>query len=376
MSNLECYFLEWRYPIERNDRVFFNDDINEDGSQNHDYYIDNVKINKSVTGIIHQHFPHFNADKMASDIIAKEKWMHDPKYKYYQMPKCDIVAMWNKAGTDACELGSTMHEDIEMFYNYTAFLTELHRYLNLDLDARKQFKKTPKNEDTKWQHFILDYIKEAKTLNITTNQLHKWLKDPYPEFDKVLEFRQNTAAVTHYPESVLRWSTNGTDEFKQFMIFYNDTRTELLPYRTELIMFNEDYQLAGSIDMLFKDPEGNILIYDWKRSKEFKYGNYFKTDRSGFGRLKHLPHCNISHYSLQLNMYRRILETKYGETVTGMSLIRMHPNLEKYDQYMASKMDGEIQSILDHRLDELAKLRLVNKAEASVTCSEAVMDTH
>lgn len=353
MSTCECNFLELRYPIERNKRVVFNDDINEFGERNHDYYIDGVKINKSVTGVIHQHFPHFNPDKQADEIMGKDKWLHDPKYKYYQMPKCDIVSMWKNAGNEACTLGSIMHMDIEMFYNYTCFLTELYRYLNLELDARKHFKK---NIDAEWKQFIIDYIKEAKSHNITTNQLHKWLREPYPEFDKVLEFKNNTSVITHYPESILRWATNDTCEFKQFIEFYNETRTELLPYRTELIMFDEKYQLAGSIDMLFKDPQGSIWIYDWKRSKEFKHNNFFSKDRCGYGKLKHLPNCNIAHYSLQLNMYRRILETKYDETVAGMALIRMHPNITKYDQYVADPMDGEIQAILDHRLQEITSI--------------------
>lgn len=351
MSTCECYFLEWRYPIERNKRVVFNDDINQSGERNHDYYIDNVKIDKSVTGIIHQHFPTFNADETADGICANEKWHADPKYKYYQMPKCDILAMWEKTGKEASGLGSIMHMDIEMFYNYTCFLTELYRYLHLEVHDRKQFKK---NATLQWERFILDYIKEAKTRGVTVKDLHKWLPDPHPEFATVLEFKQKTHTIEHYPDAILRWSTNDSPEFKQFIEFYNHTRNELFPYRTELIMFDEDYKLAGSIDMLFKDVDGNILIYDWKRSKEFKYKNYYRNDSSrGLGRMNQYHNCNIVHYSIQLNLYRCILETKYGETVKGMSLIRLHPNITHYDKYDADWMDEAVQIILEERKKSL-----------------------
>ena len=47
MSTCDCNFLELRYPIERNTRVYFNDGMNlETGIQNHDYYIDNKKMER------------------------------------------------------------------------------------------------------------------------------------------------------------------------------------------------------------------------------------------------------------------------------------------------------------------------------------------
>ena len=139
-------------------------------------------------------------------------------------------------------------------------------------------------------------------------------------------------------------------EFQQFLNFKNDY-PNLTPFRTELVVFDEVYRIAGSLDMLYLDKDtGNLWIYDWKRSKEFKWSNKWQ---SGSGPLSHLDDCNIVLYSLQLNLYKRILETHYDVIVDGMCLVRCHPNLADYERVVVENMDAEIDSILDQRHKQL-----------------------
>jgi hypothetical protein len=42
----------------------------------------------------------------------------------------------------------------------------------------------------------------------------------------------------------------------------------LTSYRTEWTIFAEPEWLAGSIDFVAKAPDGRLVIFDWKRSKE------------------------------------------------------------------------------------------------------------
>ena len=48
---------------------------------------------------------------------------------------------------------------------------------------------------------------------------------------------------------------------------------QLKPYRTEWMIFDEDLKLAGSIDMVYENPDGTLSIYDWKRSKDISKVN-------------------------------------------------------------------------------------------------------
>lgn len=121
---------------------------------------------------------------------------------------------------------------------------------------------------------------------------------------------------------------------------------KLIPYRTEWCVFHEEYKLAGSIDMIFQlDPEDdtNLVIYDWKRSpklsiRDNKYQNMLPP-------LQHLPDTSYWHYCLQLNIYRHILETKYGKNIVRMCLLALHPDLENYQLEEVPFLREEIKSI-------------------------------
>ena len=149
-------------------------------------------------------------------------------------------------------------------------------------------------------------------------------------------------------EHVILPSVKETPEWRYFMNFWRDCGDDLEPYRTEWEVWSADHKLAGSIDMIFRrKSDGKFLIYDWKRSKEIKTGNQFQT---GLGPLHHLPDCNYWHYSLQLNVYRRILETFYGLDVADMYLLILHPDNPNYKRMRLNRMDKEVDDMLNCRL--------------------------
>ena len=42
--------------------------------------------------------------------------------------------------------------------------------------------------------------------------------------------------------------------------------------------------------------------------------------------LQSIPDCAVWHYKLQLNLYRFMLESKYGATVSSMRVVCLHPD--------------------------------------------------
>jgi hypothetical protein len=79
--------------------------------------------------------------------------------------------------------------------------------------------------------------------------------------------------------------------------------------------------------MLFLNPDQTLSIYDWKFSKEIQTHSFGK---KGLGPATELNDCNTTHYSLQLNLYREILEKnpEYDyQLITdtaGIELIKTH----------------------------------------------------
>ena len=133
-------------------------------------------------------------------------------------------------------------------------------------------------------------------------------------------------------------------EYSYFENFVND-HINLVPYRTEWNVYHEDVKLAGSIDMVYINEDGTLSIYDWKRCKSIdKFNNFNKN--SIHPKLKHIPDTNYWHYSLQLNVYKTILEQKYGFIVKDLHLVVIHPeNAENYVKIKLPIMEKEIETI-------------------------------
>lgn len=146
--------------------------------------------------------------------------------------------------------------------------------------------------------------------------------------------------------------------FKQFLADF----PELKPYRTEWVVYDEYLKIAGSIDMVFENPDGTIQIYDWKRVKQIKYDHETSYGNETYGTLpciSHLPDTNYWHYALQLNTYKKLLETNYGKTVTDLFLVCLHPEnpLGTYERIRIKSLDKEIDDLFEIRR------RVVNKIE-------------
>jgi ATP-dependent exoDNAse (exonuclease V) beta subunit len=147
---------------------------------------------------------------------------------------------------------------------------------------------------------------------------------------------------------------NQSDEWG-FFLQYVKANPRFKPYRTEWMIYDEELKLAGSIDMVYENPDGTLTIYDWKRAKEI-------TKRNNFGKtaitecVKHLPDTNYWHYSLQLNTYKAILEKQYGKKVTDLYLVRLHPNNEQktYELIQCADLSQEIADLFELRLQKPA----------------------
>jgi hypothetical protein len=143
-------------------------------------------------------------------------------------------------------------------------------------------------------------------------------------------------------------------EYEYFMRFVAD-HPHLKAYRTEWCVFYEEVKISGSIDMVFQDTRtGEFMIYDWKRSKGIEY--------ESFGRktaitpcIQHLPDSNFWHYSLQLNVYRKILQDKYDMKITKLALVVLHPDNQSktYEVVDVPMMDKEMEDLWEYRMHEL-----------------------
>jgi len=140
---------------------------------------------------------------------------------------------------------------------------------------------------------------------------------------------------------------NDSVEYKYFLNFLEATKN-LVPYRTEWMIWDKELMFAGSIDMVFENPDGTLMIYDWKRSKDIK-----KTDRflkfATTECIDDIPDTNFWHYSLQLNTYKAIIEKCYGKRVTHMRLVCLYPDNKDYIVYPVPNLQEQIKKLFELR---------------------------
>lgn len=142
-------------------------------------------------------------------------------------------------------------------------------------------------------------------------------------------------------------------EWKYFINFIKDF-PNIIPYRTEWLIYDDDVKIAGSIDMIYENTDGTLSIYDWKRCKNITRINNFNKFANSV-EICHLPDTNFWHYALQLNTYKFIIEKKYGKKIKEMFLVRLHPNSEEenYELIPIPNLSREINDLFKRRKKEL-----------------------
>jgi ATP-dependent exoDNAse (exonuclease V) beta subunit len=135
--------------------------------------------------------------------------------------------------------------------------------------------------------------------------------------------------------------------YNQFLNFYNDEK--LIPYRTEWRIFSDDHKVAGSVDIIFEgNKEGSVKLYDWKRSQEIKLINEYE---KGLYPINNISNCNYEHYTLQLNIYKYLLENYYGIMVEEMAIIVFCENNNNYQKFVLKNKQEEVNKLLNHYIN-------------------------
>jgi ATP-dependent exoDNAse (exonuclease V) beta subunit len=259
-------------------------------AKGHKYYISTDKDSK-YTSVTTWNHEHF--PKFDADKVIQNIFNGKnwgPDNKYWGMTADEIKQSWKSNGEKVASAGTDLHLKIEKFMNDKRFTFS---YTNKELYGMYIADKRavlPENQDIEWKYFI------------------KFMED----------------------------------------------HTELKPYRTEWMIYDEDLKLAGSIDMVFENSDGTLAIYDWKRSKEISKVNGWNQFANN-PLICHLHDTNFWHYSLQLNTYKAILERKYGKKVTQLCLIRLHPNCDNdtYEKLEVPLLDKEIEALFNERIEKI-----------------------
>jgi ATP-dependent exoDNAse (exonuclease V) beta subunit len=121
---------------------------------------------------------------------------------------------------------------------------------------------------------------------------------------------------------------------------------------TEKILFSEKLGLAGTTDIIMKKDD-TLYIFDWKTNNEMVLEN---PQEKCLKPLSHLDSCDITKYSLQLNIYKKlILQEKYYE-FDKIKMAIFHIQSSKVTTYIIEDYLEEVMLILEAK-DGSSKIR-------------------
>ena len=211
---------------------------------------------------------------------------------------------------------------------YISVTTLIERFFPFDLKRyieRKAEEESRSEEDVLDEYLIIrDEAAEKGTF------LHKQIEN----YLKGAEFEPNSK------------------EFELFLDFYDKEIKErnLKFYDAEKMIFSNKYNVAGTIDCLFKKfDKDEYVMLDWKRSKKLIIDGRPRIFGYGYAlsELSSLDNSSFNRYCLQQNLYKHIIETEYRMKISSMKLVVLHENYSEYHIVDVPIMKKETNIILN-----------------------------
>jgi len=134
-------------------------------------------------------------------------------------------------------------------------------------------------------------------------------------------------------------SISGMNWLKSYMM---KSDYEFFP---EKIVFSKELEIAGTIDILALDKKTNKYdLIDWKTSKKIEMNSYGGKVGTKIA-TNNIPDCNYYHYTLQLSLYRYLLERSYGLKIRTMIIAHLKEDYARAIE--VPYMKNEILEMLD-----------------------------
>ena len=210
-----------------------------------------------------------------------------------------------------------------IFTSVTTFIEQFFEGFDAQKVAKKLINKYPKYAGRTVESLIADWNAAADHGTKVHHEIEQWIKDGIDPID--------IKAI------------NGKDWLNDYKLKSDiDILSEVIVYSTEL-------SIAGTVDILAKDNSTGLYeIIDWKTSKKIEMVSYGQ--KMGTHEItKNIMDCNFYHYSLQLSLYRYILETYYGLKIHNQLIAQLHD--DGVNAHVAPYMKDEIIAMLDNRME-------------------------
>ncbi len=135
---------------------------------------------------------------------------------------------------------------------------------------------------------------------------------------------------------------------RMFLEFYEDASINLFPVAMELVVGDAELGIGGMVDCLFwNNKTKSYEIWDYKTNKEI--GMFSKYKKRMKAPINFLHDCEFEAYSIQLNLYKYIIEKNTNIKIGRLWLIHIHEEQEKYNLVQCADYQHIIKLLFEHK---------------------------
>lgn len=113
---------------------------------------------------------------------------------------------------------------------------------------------------------------------------------------------------------------------------------------SELMLWNDEYEIAGTADLIIDHNDKEFSVGDFKTNKAIKFYNEY--GERMLDPISHLSACNYNIYSLQLSLYAYFYSLKTGKQCRRVFL--MYEKNNEWNYISANNMQFEVQMMLKY----------------------------
>lgn len=216
----------------------------------------------------------------------------------------------------------------------TRFIEEFANEFDSELIASRVAKKQGKTVEE-----VLDEWKVKNEVACEKGSLgHKYVQNKWQGIITLEELESCSEAVKKPLELILKQADN----------FYNDFSDKLEHLADEYVIGSSEYNIASAVDHLFVDKKtGGLILVDYKTNSDIhKSERYAKPMKAPLG---HLKDCAISHYYIQLSLYKYFIEEYAKLEIQDMFIVYMSENIDNYEIIKMPYLKDEVVEILERR---------------------------
>ena len=132
-----------------------------------------------------------------------------------------------------------------------------------------------------------------------------------------------------------------------FLNFYENSKENLIPISSELCVGSSKLGICGMVDQLYYSvPLGGLVIFDWKTNKRLDYNSKFNNWM--LDPISHLPECEFTTYSLQLSLYKYIIELETELKIEDCYIVWFNEKNDSYKLIQCADYEKEIVNMLNY----------------------------